>query len=219
MTPKAPHYRNHETITRLEHIERCKLEAKLRRLLDSKTRLKDPPSQHIRAWHAHERTTLFAEGHQPTARKMGYHLWTDCTRSLRDAHTLLTVDVAISKQETHRRPKDFPRLAMQKVAQAIGFRYLRGLQVVAGVLAENEHLTKFKFERKEFREEFELSADAAHSINDKGQSPGAALEVVLMFQSELLALCPWLELVGNMLEAGLLREACKLEPQHRDQSA
>jgi hypothetical protein len=62
----------------------------------------------------------------------------------------------------------------------------------------------------EFRHAFELSADAAHAINDKGQNPGAALEVVLMFQSELLALCPWLELVGNTLEAGLLREACAI---------
>jgi len=51
------------------------------------------------------------------------------------------------------------------------------------------------------------------------QNPGAALEVVLIFQSELQALCPWPELVGNMLEAGLLREACDLTPQRRDQSA
>ena len=42
------------------------------------------------------------------------------------------------------------------------------------------------------------------------QNPGAALEVVLLFQSELQALCPWLELGGNSLEAGLLREACEL---------
>ena len=147
--------------------------------------------------------------------KMGYHLWSDSARTLRDAHLLLTGDVALLKFETGRGPKAFPRMAMQWVAQAIGFRYLRGLEVVAGTLAQNEHLTKFKLERLEFRNEFELSADAAHVINDKGQNPGAALEVMLMFKHELLSLCPWLELVGNTLEAGLLREACNLEPQHR----
>jgi hypothetical protein len=185
--------------------------AKLLRILLQQTKLKHPPSQHLRAWRAHERATIFAEGHQHSPKKMGYHLWTDSTRTMREAHLLLTGDVARAKLETGRGPKAFPRLAMQWVAQAIGFRYLRGLEVVAGVLAQNEHLTKFKLERLEFRNEFELSADAAHAINDKGQNPDAALEVVLMFHRELLALCYWLEIVGNPLEAGLLREACAIQ--------
>ena len=87
--------------------------------------------------------------------------------------------------------------------------------MVAGALAQNAYLTKFKLERLEFQQEFELSADAAHAINDKGQNPGAALDVVLMFQRELLSLCPWLELVGNTVDAGLLREASDLGPQRR----
>ncbi len=178
-----------------------------------------PPSQHLRAWRAHERATIFAEGHQQSPKKMGYHLWSDSARTLHAAHKLLTGDVARSKFETGHGPKDFPRIAMHWVAKAIGFRYLRGLEVVAGALAQNAHLTKFKLERLEFRNEFELSADAAHAINDKGQNPGAALEVVLMFQRELLSLCPWLELVGNTFEADHLREACNLEPQSRDLSA
>jgi hypothetical protein len=219
MNPTAPHYRNHETLSHSDRIERCMSDAKLLRILHSQTKLKNPPSQHLRAWRAHERATIFAEGHQQSPKKMGYHLWMDSTRTLRDAHLLLTGDVARSKFETRRGPKAFPRMAMQWVAYAIGFRYLRGLEVVAGALAQNQHLTKFKLERLEFRNEFELSADAAHAINDKGQNPGAALEVVLMFQRELLSLCPWLELVGNTLDAGLLREACDLEPQRPDLSA
>lgn len=219
MTPNAPHHRNRETISRLDHIERCMSEAKLRRVLSSKTKLKDPPSQHIQAWRDHERATIFAEGHQPPPSKMGYHLWSDSARTLRDTHALLTGDVSQSKMETGRGPKAFPRMAMQWVAQAIGFRYLRGLEAIKGELAMNKHLAEFNGGRVEFLHEFELSADAAHAINDKGQNPGAALEVVLMFQRELLALCDWLETVGNPLEARLLREACKLEPLHRGLSA
>lgn len=219
MTPKAPHFRNHETLSNSDHVERCMSDAKLRNILQLATKIKNPPSQHLRAWRDHERATIFAEGHQPPPRRMGYHLWMDSARTLLDAYLLLTGDVARARLETGRGSKAHPRMAMQWTAQAIGFRYLRGLEVVAGALAQNDHLTKFKLERLEFRNEFELSADAAHAINDKGQNPGAALEVVLMFQRELLALCPWLELVGNTLDAGLLREACDLTPQRRDQSA
>jgi hypothetical protein len=219
MNPTAPLYRNHETLSNEDHRERCMSDAKQRSILKQATKLKNPPSQHLHAWRAYERTTIFAEGHQPPPRKMGYHLWSDSARTLHDAYSLLTGNVAQSKFETGRGPKAFPRMAMHWVAYAIGFRYLRGLEVVAGVLAQNAHLTKFKLERLEFQQEFELSADASHAINDKGQNPGAALEVVLMFQRELLALCPWLELVGNTFEADQLREACNLEPQSRNLSA
>lgn len=139
MTPNAPRHRNHETITRLERIERSKYEDKLQKILTSKTRLKDPPSQHIQAWHDHERATIFAEGHQPPPSKMGYHLWSDSACTLRDAHQLLTGEEALARLETGRSPKYHPRMAMQWVAQAIGFRYLRGLDTKD---SEIQHITK-----------------------------------------------------------------------------
>ena len=52
----------------------------------------------------------------------------------------------------------------------------------------------------------EHSADAAHQINDKGQNPTAALELVMMFANELLALCPWLTLVGQSWQSNFLRD-------------
>lgn len=219
MNPIAPHYRNNETLSRLGRIERRMSDAKLLRILNSQTKLKAPPSQHIQAWRDHERATIFAEGHQPAATKMGYHLWLDSARTLRDAHLLLTGGEARARRETGRTPKAFPRMAMHLVAYTIGFRYLRGLEVIEGELAQGKHLAKFRHERMEFRHTFELSADAAHAINDKGQNPGAALEVVVLFHRELLALCPWLELVGNTLEARLLRDACDLTPKWSNHSA
>lgn len=59
-----------------------------------------------------------------------------------------------------------------------------------------------------FRHDFERRADHAHSINETGQNPAAALEVVCLFRAELLALCPWLEKTGNPQGAEMLREAC-----------
>lgn len=69
---------------------------------------------------------------------------------------------------------------------------------------------KFKLERLVFEQAFNESADAAHAINASGQTPVAALEVVNMFQRELLALCPWLDLISRQQAADVLREAVKL---------
>jgi hypothetical protein len=82
---------------------------------------------------------------------------------------------------------------------------LRGLQTVEAELERGAPLAKFRHERMEFRHVLELSADAAHAINDKGQNPAAALEVVMMFASELLALCPWLTVIDQTWQSDLLR--------------
>ena len=217
MTPKAPHYRNIETLSRLDRLDQRDYDAALLRRLQKETQLKNPPSQHVQAHRDYERAYFFARGYQPPTSRMGYHLWTDATDLMQWSYSMVTDDLFAKR--TGRRNATRYRWALAIVAEAIGFRYLRGLEAIEGELARGKHLAKFRHERMEFRHAFELSADAAHAINDKGQSPGAALEVVLMFQSELLALCPWLELVGNTLEAGLLCEACNLEPQHRGESA
>jgi hypothetical protein len=208
MMPKAPHYRNNETLSRLDRLDQRDYDAALLRKLRRETQLKNPPSQHVQAWRDYERTYFYARGYQPPPCRMGYHLWTDATALMQCAYSMVTDDLFAKR--TGRTKATRYRWALATVAEAIGYRYLRGLEVIEGELARGRHLAKFRHERMEFRHAFELSVDAAHTINDKGQSPGAALEVVLLFQSELLALCPWLELVGNTLEAGLLREACQL---------
>ena len=51
---------------------------------------------------------------------------------------------------------------------------------------------------------------AAHANTDNGQNPAAALEAVRTLQRELLALCPWLELIDRQQAADMLREAVAL---------
>jgi hypothetical protein len=209
MKPKAPQLRNQEVPSRLDRLEQRDYEAALTNKLRKETQLKYPPSQHVRAYREYERAWHYARGLQPLASHMDYHLWSDAASSLRSAHNLLTDDGY--RKRTGRMKKTTPRHALATLAEAVGYRYMRGLEVITDELASNKHLTKFKLERLEFEHAFNESADAAHALNDGGQNPVAALEVVNMFQRELLALCPWLELVGNAQAAQSLREAVKLE--------
>ena len=208
MNPTAPHYRNRATPTRLDRLDQRDYERELQRILDRATQLKNPPSQHVQAHRDYERAFFFARGYQPRHARMGYHLWSDAAKLMRWAHEMVTND-SFAKS-TGRTKTTRYRVAVATIAEAIGYRYLRGLEVIDGALARNDYLAKFRHERMEFKHQFELSADTAHTMTKNGPTPGAALEVVLMFQSELLSLCPWLELVSNTLDAGLLREACAL---------
>lgn len=217
MTPTAPHYRNLATLSRLDQLDQRDYARELLRVLDRETKLKNPPSQHVQAHRDYERAYFFARGYQPPPSRMGYHLWSDAANLMRWAHAMVTND-SFAKS-TGRTKTTRYRVAVATIAEAIGYRYLRGLEVIDGALARNDYLVKFRHERMEFKHEFELSADTAHTMTKNGPTPGAALEVVLMFQRELLSLCPWLELVGNTLNAGLLRDACNLEPQRLDLSA
>lgn len=205
MKPKAPHLRNLEMPTHLDHLEQRDFEAALLRKLLKETQLKHPPSQHVRAHREYERAWFHARGYQPPASKMGYHLWSDAARCLREAHKLLTDDDY--RKSTRRTKKTTPRHALAALANAVGYRYMRGMEAISDELAHNKQLTQFKLERLAFQYEFNISADAAHAINDDGQNPEAVLEVVWMLQHELLALCPWLELAGNKQAADSLREA------------
>lgn len=206
MTPKPPHLRHHENPSRLDHIERREFESALGRKLRNKTQLKHPPSKHVRAHREYERAYFYARGFELPASQMGYHLWSDAARSWREAHNLLTNEGCATGST-----KKTPRRALAILADALGFRYLRGLASIAGALADDERLDKFKRERLEFQQEFDKKADAAHAANDSGQNPGAALEVVWMFQRELLALSSWWELAGNKLAADLLRDEVQLK--------
>jgi hypothetical protein len=192
----------------MDHLERSEYEAALLRKLLKETQLKHPPSQHVRAHREYERAWFHARGYQPPANRMDYHLWSDAARGLREAHKLLTDDDY--RRGTGHTKKTTPRRALAILASAAGYRYMRGLEAIAGELANNKHLTKFKLDRLEFEQAFNESADAAHAINASGLNPGAALEVTFMFRSELLALCPWLELVGNAQAEDMLREAVQL---------
>lgn len=52
------------------------------------------------------------------------------------------------------------------------------------------------------------SVQAKGCGNDKGQHPKVALDVILEFRNELLALCPWFERIGLPADAERLRKSC-----------
>ena len=189
-------------------MEAAGFDLALMRELNSRTKLTAPPSQHLQAWRNYERQKFAVPGRHPAPDNMGYNLWTDTARTLRWAHGVLT-DPAYMKR-TGFAPKTIARRALARVSEAIGYRYLRGLEVIACKL-EGAELQKFTQERKAFCHTFEQAADAAHVINDKGQNFGVALTVVRLFANELLALCPWLEQVGQASGAAELRKGATLQ--------
>jgi hypothetical protein len=209
MTPQALQHHNHIPLTRMERIAQYNCETALLHKREKKTTLNNVPSQQVRGWEDYVRDYYFNIGSRPIASHMGYHLWSDAARLMQQAYSLVTVDL-FAKRMGRTKVTRY-RLALAYVAEAIGYRYLRGLWVITGDLSANKYLDKFNLERLAFRQEFDRHADAAHFTND----PRAVLEIVLLFQHELLALCPWLEQVGNMQGAGLLHKACELEPHDK----
>lgn len=159
MKPKAPHLRNHEVPTAMDHFEQREYETALLRAWRKGTHPQIPPSQQVRAHREYERAWFHARGFQPPASRMDYHLWSDAARVWRSAHQLLTNDD--QRMSTGRTKKTIPRHALAALAYAVGYRYLRGLDAITGELANNRHLAKFKLERMEFLQEFNVSADAA----------------------------------------------------------
>lgn len=207
MKPATPIYLTPANSTAQDLLEERQYDTALLKALKKRTKLDQPPSQHVAAWREYERDWFFARFRNPSPERMGYNLWTDAVRGLRYAHALLTDDDF--RKNTGRQKKTAPRWALARLAEVIGYRYRRGLEVIQAELTMAQ-LLKFKRERMAFLHDFEQCADTAHRINETGQNPTAALEVVHRFRTELLALCPWLEKTGNPQGAELLREACGL---------
>jgi hypothetical protein len=216
MKPTAPSYLTPAKGNAQDLREERQYEEMLRKDLDRRTKLEQPPSQHVLAWHDFERAWFFARGRNPSSDRMGYNLWTDAARGFQHAHALLTDDEY--RENTGRQKRTTPRLALAAVAETIGYRYQRGLEVIEAELSPVK-LAKFRSERVAFRHAFERYGDTAHRTNETGKNPAAALEVVHLFRTELLALCPWLEKTGNPQGAELLREACVLPLKTSEQSA
>jgi len=179
----------------LSNLEELAFDRVLVHEREKRTKLTDPPSAHLQAWRDYERQKYGVLGRNPPARNMGYNLWTDAVTSLQWAHRALTQPSFIKRAGFTRRTA--PRRALCELAQSVGYRYLRGLEVIEHKLKGDE-LQRFHKERQHFRHAFETLADAAHAVNAKGEAPQAALEVVKLYAGELQALCPWLESVGQV---------------------
>lgn len=186
-------------------ISEAEFDRLLSRELNSRTHLKSPPSAHLQAHRDYERQKFGYLGRNPQPRNMGYNLSTECTGLLRWAHRVLTDD-SFRKMTGFTR-KTIPRRAVCRIAEAIGYRYMRGLESIEHKL-RGEYLATFQAERIQYRHKFEKTADYAHACNDNGQRPDLAIGVVLAFHDELLSICPWFDLIGQATEGARLRHEC-----------
>lgn len=193
MKPTPPSIRNIEQPDRFDRFEALECDRALYRELDRVAAPKNIPSIQIQAWRDFERAYYFARGAHRDSLHLGYNLWDDAARKAVWARRLITD--APFRKGTGFTARTAPRRALAQLAEGVGYRYLRGLEAIQGELSM-KHSAAFMHERNSFLSEFELSADTAHQMNDKGQRPDAAIAVVDMFAAELISLCPWLEKVG-----------------------
>lgn len=180
--------------------------ARMLRELHAHTKQDLPPSTQIKAWRNYERCTIEYMGYNSRPEFRSYNLQTDTVRPLQWAHDVLTRP-SIRKLDRVSK-KAAPRRALAAMAGAYGYRYLRGLEAIEHGL-DGADLERFKQERQAFSDEFQMSADAAHAVNSKGENPAFVLELVQMFVAELKALAPWLEQAGKPQEAAMLLESAQ----------
>jgi hypothetical protein len=197
--PTPASIRNAEQHTAASRLEHACWDAALSARLAKLTTLKTPPSIQMQAYRDYEYAKFGALNRRGAPWNTGYNLCTNAVEMTEWAHGVLTDPGFL--RSTGFTKRTAPRRALRHIANAYGYRYIRGLEAIESGLSDDAQLAKFRSERMEFRHVLETSADAAHAINDKGQNPGAALEVVQMFARELLALCPWLELAGRESDA------------------
>ena len=198
-TPTPASIRNAEQRTAASRMEQARWDAELSARLAKLTTIKTPPSIQMQAQREYEYAKFGALNRRGAPWNTGYNLYDDAVRITEWSHGVLTDPGFL--RSTGFTKRTAPRRALAQIARAYGYRYIRGLEAIEFGLSDALDLARFRSERMEFRHRLESSADAAHAINDKGQNPGAALEVVEMFARELLALCPWLELAGRGADA------------------
>lgn len=192
------------TTSTLDHYEQLALESQARQKRDRVTNdLTAPPSAHISAWREYERAARHELGLNPAADRMAYNLYTDCTNLIRTARAQLNAANSGQMQMMGGLRKTAARKAIAALAKAVGYRYMRGLEVIEHGLKPPQ-LAKFQRDRSAFLEEFRLTADAAHVLNKDGKNPAAVEQVVRLLCIELGALVPWLEKVNDVASADWL---------------
>lgn len=189
----------------IDRIETAEFDQQMQDRLDEVVGdLKKPPSEHIKAWRAHERSTIDALGRNPEPRRMDYNLYTECVKCLRIARALMDTITDKHLRRLHGYPpRRVPRHVLEVLTYAAGFHYLRGLESITCRLPEQLR-AEFSREREEFLRSFSAAADAAHLLNDAGQCPQAVESVIQMFQRELRCLAVWFERLGDQVTADWL---------------
>ncbi len=193
-----------------ERFLEAEFDKALMRELHNRIKLTAPPSQHIQAWWDYDYQKFEVLGRHPPAHIRAYNLYTDASGLMHWAYKVLT-DVDY-RRGTGRTTKTISRHALAALAKAFGYRYMRGLGAIDCKL-KGEELEQFRQSRLVFRNLFEQKADAAHLANDKGQNPGMVIEVIRLFERELLELFPYLGRAGAAFDGHLLRKNATL-PKH-----
>lgn len=91
-----------------------------------------------------------------------------------------------------------PRAALVHVGAAFGWRYVRGLQALhdglleAGVPAASR--SRLRLHCNLFEADFLPRLEAAYLVNDRGQAPAVAGEVLALFVDHMRGLCNWFTL-------------------------
>ena len=95
-----------------------------------------------------------------------------------------------------------PRSALECLAYAHGYRYVRGVQGVADAIAaaRPSSLAAFQAERTAFDMEYQARASAAYITNEQGECPAAVAKVLQLMADELRQLASWLERFGRVAE-------------------
>lgn len=201
--PTSPSYRNIEPRTSQSRREEAYWDETLLAELAKRTTLKTLPSIQMQAYRDYEMAKFGVLNRR--GKNLGYNLYTDTCRLLCTAHRFVTDDPRRTKALTGFTPKTTPRRALTLIAKAYGYRYLRGLLAIEPELDDPTKIAEFRRERMVFKRKLELTADAAHAINNNGQSPGAVMDVILLFADELRTLCRWMDAVGLDSDAQQLR--------------
>ena len=193
--------RNQKILSNKKMSEEDIYQQMLKLELRANTKPEMPTSQHIAAWRSYERSSLGFLGRNPHPSNMFYNILNETTKELHWSHNVLTNSDFLKSMGFTK--KTAPHLALARLAEAFGYRYMRGLEAIEYGL-EGSALVLFRQERLAFREDFSTRADAAHAVNIKGENPQDVLAVVELFVDELKELVPWLEQVGKSTEAGYL---------------
>lgn len=132
------------------------LTAKLRQGIKSTI----PPSRQIQAWRDFERSKFFALGRNPGPTRMGYNLWNACPKHVYWARQLLNENELRCSGISHRKA---PRMALARLAEALGYRYQRGLEAIESQLSGVD-LAVFRAERGVFMERIKADAGGVRSF-------------------------------------------------------
>lgn len=162
----------------------------------------------VAAWHDYRQERFVERGLEGlTGGAAVYHL-NDAARYVMLAAQILTGSPLEPVPKAKR-----PREALDTMAKALGYRYMRAVRGLQDALIDARALEpireRFRRHCQTFQYDFAVRLDAAYIVNDRGQNAPVAKEVVSMFADEILNMCHWLELTSEHGYVPMLKDTIK----------